>query len=167
MLIHLTRCQVAFIDNRDFPKVSHANWFALKTRSGFYAATTGRSNGKQVILLMHRLIMDAPVGVEVDHKDGNGLNNQRNNLRLCSHAQNQHNARIYKIKKSSRYKGVCYSSRSRRRSPKRWRASIAVDGKAKHIGWFLTEDEAAEAYNRSASRFYGEFARLNEIARGV
>ena len=105
---------------------------------------------------MHRVIMGlGPDGPKVDHKDGNGLNNQRENLRLASTIQNGQNRRPDK-RGSSKYKGVCWKSRR-----SHWEASIQHNGKRIHLGCFQNELEAARAYDKTALEFFGEFARIN------
>ena len=105
-------------------------------------------------ILMHRLIMNPEKGIQVDHRNHNGLDNTRKNLRLCTSSQNHGNIRnLYKTDKSkSVYKGVDWSM-----SHSRWRARIAN----KHIGRFREEIEAAKAYDRAALAMFGEFANLN------
>lgn len=165
--IILSQDQAVLIDAQDYLKVSGLKWFAARTRSGFYAATNIRKpDGKTTILMMHRLIMDAPKGREVDHKNGDTLDNRRNNLRLCSHADNMHNCKMPQRNKTSRYKGVSYSIYDSRLRRKKWSAYISVNKKTVHLGWFDNETAAAQAYNSAAIRFFGEFARLNDIERG-
>lgn len=108
---------------------------------------------------MHRLILDAPAGRDVDHANMNGLDNRRVNLRLASHSQNAANQRKCRKKTLSRYKGIYYYRRRKRP----WCAQIKVRGRNKHLGYFETEEEAALAYNRAALEHFGKFARLNQI----
>ena len=105
--------------------------------------------------LLHRLILNPAVEECVDHIDGNGLNNCRSNLRICTRAQNQRNMRAFKTNKSG-YKGV-----DARRGG--YRASIQDDGKRVYLGHFHTAEAAAFAYNQAAIARYGEFANLNEV----
>jgi hypothetical protein len=98
-----------------------------------------------------------PKGMEIDHKDGDGLNNQRSNLRLASKKQNQAN-RGAPTNNRSGYKGVSANGRGG------WRASIFVDGKTRRVGDYDTPLEAARAYNQAALAAFGEFAKLNEVA---
>jgi hypothetical protein len=110
-------------------------------------------NGKAIY--MHLEIMSAPDGMEVDHMNGNGLDNRRENLRLCTRAQNRMNS-VKRIGKSSTFKGVYWHKNCRK-----WRASLKLDGKEIHIGYFNTELEAAEAYDEKALELFGEFAKPN------
>ena len=107
----------------------------------------------------HRLITSAQKGQFVDHINGNTLDNRLENLRLCSNTQNVRNSKIPKTNTTG-YKGINYVPRN----PKKpWSARIAVNGKGKHLGYFKTKEEAALAYNKAASLYYGEFAKLNEV----
>lgn len=106
---------------------------------------------------MHWHILKVPNGMFTDHKDGDGLNNQRSNLRVCTIQQNNRNQRPRKGCSSS-YKGVCYHKQI-----KRWRAYIDVDRKRINLGCYGDELSAAKAYNQEAQNLFGEFAKLNEI----
>ncbi len=103
---------------------------------------------------MHRMIMAALPGQPVDHADGDGLNNQRHNLRLCTTSQNNYNGRKRHDGKASRFKGV-------QKKNGRWRAYIYRAGRTAHLGMFDTEEEAARAYDRMAVQLAGPFARPN------
>lgn len=107
---------------------------------------------------MHRLILGAPAGIGVDHRNGDGRDNRRLNLRLATRTQNAQNRSKNRDKTSSRYKSV-YARR--RKGP--WYAQIRIRGRNKHLGVFETEEEAALAYNRAAVEYFGEYARLNQI----
>ena len=112
---------------------------------------------------MHRMITNAPKGMDVDHINRNGLDNRKCNLRICTRSQNKGNIekpRRPKTVATSKYKGVNYKSHPDFRH-KPWRAFI----KAIHIGCFKTEAEAAKAYNEKALEHYGEFALLNDLSQ--
>lgn len=160
--ISLTKGQVAIVDESDYHLVADHQWIAalITPRNpsiGYYAV---RYVGKYR-LPMHRVILglDRYDPRMPDHRDGNGLNNTRGNLRIATSAQNRANQRKYAGCKCSRYKGVQPSVS--RKNP--WRAYIGGLGAAKmrHIGVFLTEEAAARAYDAEARRVFGEFARLN------
>ena len=106
------------------------------------------------VVLLHRLITNCPDHLEVDHKDGNGLNNSRQNLRVCTHLQNLQNRRKH-CKSSSVYKGVYWES-----AKGRWRTQIVVNGKKIRKYW-SSESDAARHYDELAAQHFGEFARLN------
>jgi hypothetical protein len=104
---------------------------------------------------MHRLLMDAPPELQVDHINGDPLDNRRSNLRLATNVQNQHNKGAWQGA-ASRFKGV-----SRTRQPDVWRATIESNGHQITIGRFRSEFEAAKAYDAQARELFGEFARTN------
>ncbi|MDR3560488.1 MAG: AP2 domain-containing protein [Negativicutes bacterium] len=142
------------IDDADYDKVKDYNWYVVKYYNTYYAyAHTGNTTIK-----IHRLIMDAKPEERYDHWDGNGLNNQRKNLRLCTNQQNAMNSRKAEGK-SSRFKGVYWHKVS-----KMWMARIGVDYKMIYLGRYNSEIEAATAYNDKAKELFGEFAKVNEIS---
>lgn len=157
--IPLTQGKVVFVDNADFEWLSRWKWCAKrrKRKNGvyWYACRTDYSGERQRTVLMHREIA-AVVGIpETDHCDGNGLNNQRFNLRPATASQNQGNQRK-SPGFSSRFKGVSWKSNKRK-----WRAQIKVARAIKHLGYFNDEISAAKAYDGAAIRAFGEFALLN------
>lgn len=101
--------------------------------------------------------MSAPPGVEVDHINGNPLDNRRHNLRLCDRSENLANTHK-RPGGTSRFKGVSWCNRD-----KKWVAHIEVRGRQKNIGGFRSEEEAAAAYNRAATEAWGEFAKVNNL----
>ena len=104
---------------------------------------------------MHRIILKAKKGQVVDHKDHNGLNNQKYNIRICTNSQNLQNKRKRK-NTLSKYKGLHPSSNN-----KKWIACICVKSKMKYLGSFNTQKQAAIAYDIAALRYYKEYALLN------
>jgi len=151
--IPLTRGLMAVIDNVDYDLISQYKWHSIFTKRGVVYAGTNvqRDGGGYRSVRMHRMITAASPGVEVDHWDGNGLNNTRKNLRCCSHSQNLQNRRAHGV---SQYLGVAFDKDIIR---KPWAATI---GK-RRLGRFATEIEAAMAYDAAALVEYGEFARPN------
>lgn len=109
---------------------------------------------------MHRVITKAPDGMYVDHINGIPWDNRKDNLRVCEPKQNSYNAKVqgFDRNKSSDYKGVCLRKDNQSRP---WRASIRKDGKLRHIGNFMTQEEAARAYDQQARLLFGKFAKLN------
>lgn len=159
--IFLTQNKIALIDDTDYEVVRHYHWYTRKTPHNYYAVTHSYRGGKRTTLAMHQLIMPCNAGQQIDHIDGNGLNNQKANLRICTHQENNWN-RHYTYG-TSKYKGVSWSRG-------KWQATIKVNNKAKFLGYFTDEKEAAAAYNEAALEYFGGFARLNtfeEIQHGV
>ena len=158
--IQLSRGLKAKVDDEDYEWLNQWKWFVHedKRSSRLYAKAHGKTvSGKRSSLSMHRLILNPPEGMETDHIDMDGLNNQRYNLRACSKQQNAHNRESY-VGSSSKYKGVHWN-----KGTKHWHAHIRVDKKLKYIGYFDNEEDAAKAYNRKATELFGEFARVNPI----
>jgi len=149
-MIPLTHGYKAIVDNKDFEELSRYNWYMDLTTSG-----PMRNGGVH----MSRQIMNAPNHLEVDHRDGNRLDMQRSNLRLCTSSQNNQNSRKRKGF-SSKYKGVSFFP-----GDKTWRANIAIQGILGQVklrlGKFTIEEEAARAYDKAARYHFGEFAALN------
>jgi hypothetical protein len=155
--IPLTRGQFAIVDDDDFEWLSQWKWHAQPNESrGFYA---NRHDDQGRLVAMHRLINDTPEGFVTDHRDGNGLNNRRSNLRTATQLQNMMN-RHGKRGGTSRHKGVWADNSPRNRKP--WRAAIRVNGRLKYLGRFHTEDEAGAAYAAAAAEHFGEFARTTK-----
>lgn len=153
-LIPLTKGKFAIIDEEDDNKISGYNWTVLECPNASYARANSQVNKKSTTILMHRLIMKAQKGQEIDHINHNGLDNRKCNLRFCTHSQNQMNRRIQK--KTSEYKGVHWD-----RVTKRWQSAIKQNQKLIFLGRFANKKEAAMAYDEAASKLFGEFACLN------
>ncbi len=150
-LILLTQGQFAIVDDADYDWLNQWKWCALKRRATFYAGRNIGGRCNQRLVLMHREIMNAQNGQEIDHKEGNGLNNQRKNLRFCTHSQNMMNSR--KQKGTSRFKGIYWNKQKQK-----WRAMITIDHKRIHLGYFVSEKQAAKIYQKAANEYFGEFA---------
>lgn len=161
--IELTQGKVAKVDDADFEVLSRHKWKALRTKTNWYAARTlWFSHTKCEAILMHRFLLGLKRGDrrEGDHRDGDGLNNQRFNLRVSTKKQNRRNSRGRRDRRGSRYKGVAPSGRQ----AKPWVARITINGKHHHLGSFFTEEAAALTYNFAAQNKFGEFANLNQVA---
>lgn len=147
--IPLTRGLVALIDDEDYAAVSKFKWHAQWSRRTFYAKR--RDGDKHVAL--HQILI--PGVLQIDHRDGNGLNNQRSNLRSATAGENSRNRGPNK-NNASGWKGVSWYKAGRK-----WRATIYVQGKNRLLGSFDDSVEAAKAYDAAARELHGQFARLN------
>ena len=140
------------VDDEDYERVSKYYWTLAKRGKHYYAKNHS-------IGYLHRLILNPPRTKLIDHINCNGLDNRKENLRLCNHSQNKCN-RERNFQNKSGYKGV-YRSDTKE---VKWNARISFGNiKSKHIGIFKTKKEAALAYNEAAKRYHGEYAKLNEI----
>jgi hypothetical protein len=141
-------------DEVDHDAVMRVKWYAVRSKRTYYAETARYFISGRRVRGMHHLIMQPPQGMVVDHVNGNGLDNRRANLRICTPNQNRRNTRSYTG--SSRYKGVAFHKRDRR-----WAAHICANGRDIWLGYHKTEEGAALAYNAAAVRYHGNFAALN------
>lgn len=149
---------VAQVDDEDYEYLSQFRWYPLNLKQTTYAKRKIYHDGIQETIMMHREIMKTPKGMEVDHRDRNGLNNQKSNLRNCTRSQNMMNRETPEVS-SSKYRGVMWVLKR-----KKWKvkACIKTNGVSKHIGYFdVDEEAAARAYDREAMIRHGEFAQLN------
>lgn len=158
--VELTRGYKTKVSLADRERVGRFKWLASGGDEP-YAARHHRVSGSQITILLHRFLVDASPGEEVDHINGDRMDNRAENLRVCSHQENSQNTRI-PSHNTSGFKGVCRSSNG-----KRWRAYIVMDGKQSHLGTFDTPEEAARRYDKSAVANFGRFARLNFAVLGV
>jgi len=156
--ISLSQGKVARVDEEQFEWLNAWKWCAHKGRNTWYAVRRDYSGDKPKMVSMHRLLLGPPPGMETDHRNGDGLDNRRSNLRACTRRQNQMNKRK-QTGCMGRFKGVCWS-----RPKRKWWAYIKISGKQCSLGYFDDDREAALAYNAAALEHFGEFARLNEIA---
>jgi len=160
--ITLSQGFFAVVDAEDVPRLGSFSWFIYRPSASdrlIYAVRKVRTGvGRYTKRLMHRDVLVMSDNFEVDHKNGNGLDNRKENLRPATASQNQANARQHVDAGYSQYKGVTFHKITRR-----WQASVQCNKKRRFFGGFKTEKEAAEAYNKEAAKVFGEYARLNEI----
>lgn len=157
-LIELTKGHAAIVDDDDYEGLSIFRWCVANKNGKLYAVRGRRkSDGPGTVhISMHREIFGHPAGQDIDHINGNGLDNRRENLRACSHADNQksNSKRIAYGGRptASKFKGVHWHNKN-----KKWCAKLAN----KYIGSFASEEDAALAYDSAACSTYGEFAKTN------
>lgn len=150
-----SKFSVAIIDKEDLDKIKKYRWSVMKGNNTLYAQAKYKNGGRTTYLLMHRLIMDAKKGQEVDHRYRHGLDNRKENLRLCTRQQNRFNSKSQKGC-TSLYKGVSWHE-----ATKKWQVYLCVDYKNKNLGSFDSQEDAAIRYDEAAKKNHGKFARLN------
>jgi hypothetical protein len=151
----------AIIDDIDFDFLNQFTWYIRKSKNVMYAKAIVLIDGSLKHIDMHRMIIkNLDTTKEIDHHNGDGLDNRRNNLRVCTHSQNIMNSpKSIRLKgTTSKYKGVCWATRERK-----WVAHIRKDYVLKYLGRFDDEVEAAKAYNIAAKSLHGEYANINII----
>lgn len=154
--VPLTKGYEAVIDAADVHLVNMWNWRVEIKGSTIYATRNQRFEGKMIGVRMHRHIMGYPPGLEIDHKNGDGLDNRRSvNLRTATTSQNQHNQKI-RIDNASGLKGVNWENRR-----SKWRAQIKLNRKMHHLGYFETPEQAHAAYCDASARLHSEFGRTS------
>ena len=152
--IPLTQGKFTLVDDEDFERASNYKWFRDRATYTSYATRNIGTRPNKSKQRMHRLIMQAKKGQQIDHINGNGLDNRRCNLRFCTNSQNQMNARP--MGGSSKYKGVSWNKKGNK-----WYSAIRFNYKQIHLGVFVSETLAAKAYDSKAKELFGEFAYLN------
>tara|TARA_R110000851_G_scaffold130233_1_gene263723 strand:+ start:944 stop:1768 length:825 start_codon:yes stop_codon:yes gene_type:complete len=162
--IPLSQNKVALVSPEDYHFLIQHKWCAQAAKHNHYAVRTAPNpdtKSKYKSIKMHRVILARMVGCDLlktehcDHINGNGLDNRRENLRICTHAENQRNSRS-RGGSSSQYKGVYW-----RRDTEKWHSAIWMDGKPHYLGIFTSEIEAAKAYDAVALKHFGRFAKPN------
>lgn len=149
----MNRGRFALVDDEDFDRVSKIHWFV--NDNGY--AMAGGFHGMPTRARMHRFILGKKAGKYTDHINGDKLDNQRANLRVCTNAQNMRNIPPKK-QNTSGFKGVTWQE-----DCKRWKAQIKVNYKNIHIGIFKIKEDAARAYNEAALKYFGKFAWINTV----
>jgi len=156
--ISLTQGKFALIDDEMHEWLNQWKWYARISGNTYYATrNSSRKNGKRKIIFMHREITKSLPSQYVDHKNGNGLDNQLNNLRTCNKQQNHFNQKTNK-NNTSGFKGVIWHKQLNK-----WQSRICVNRKRIYLGHFNNIIDAAKAYNEAAMKYFGEFALLNDV----
>jgi hypothetical protein len=154
--IYLGDGQFTILDQRDYYNLSKFQWYIKGSFGKFYAARNYKYDFRQTkTVSMHREIMIAPKGLLVDHRNRNGLDNRRANLRLATYSENNCN-KLKRKNTSSRFIGVCFNKQNQR-----WGAHIQHGGGKIFLGYFDSETDAGKAYDEAAKKYHGEFACLN------
>ena len=153
--IPLTKGEFALVDYQDFLEFRKHKWTLKETKFKKYAYRQYKQDGRMVQVLLHRAITNCPQGMAVDHKNRNGLDNRRNNLRVCTQSQNLANISSHSDRKYPLPKGVGYKAH-RKANP--YFAQIMCDGKRIFLGAFPTVEAASTAYQEKAKELFGEFA---------
>jgi len=141
-IIKLTKNQFAQVDDSDFKELNKHKWYC--TSAGYAVREV-----KGKTLLMHRVLLDAQKPFDVDHIDGNPLNNQRENIRIVTHAQNTQQRVHLNKNNSSGVTGICWWKRDGK-----WRARIYVNGKEIHLGLFAKKEDAITARKDAEKKYY-------------
>lgn len=151
--IPLTRSKFAIIDDEDFDRVNKFKWHYVGNGTAAHRVYKGE------YIYMHRLIMNTPPGLEVDHINHNKLDNRKSNLRNCTRGENSRNTRI-RSDNTLGYKGIRFEKRNTKR---KWVATIWVNGVNKFLGSYERKKDAVLAYNEGARKYHGKFAYLNKL----
>lgn len=160
--LKITCGYAALVDDEDFEELSKYNWQACPRGKTVYVKRYATVNGKETTVQMHRQILDAKKGEVIDHKNRNGLDNRRDNIRKVTRSQNQFNREV-KHGTDSKYRGVKISNKGRTKNI-RWQAYIKINYKTIHLGIHDTEIQAAQAFNRAVIVYkLDKFCPLNVI----
>lgn len=155
--IPLTQGHEVLVDEDDYEVLAKLKWHASANRNGnVYACRDVKIDGIKMRLKMHRVIMDAPSDLLVDHINHNSLDNRKSNLRICTKSENMRNRSGACRGASSSYLGVAWCAEGNC-----WQVGINVDGKRRALGRYNSEIEAAKVYDRAARKFFGAFASPN------
>ena len=152
-MYHKGEIRYAYIDRKNINKVIDYRWYM--DSNGYIATNLPNIGNKHRILLLHRLIMNTPEGMDTDHKNDKRNFNIEENLRICTRSQNEGNT-CKRKNNSSGYKGVTWFKRD-----KKWKAQIVMNYKNTHLGYFDSKEIAAKAYDKAAIKYHGKFAQIN------
>lgn len=151
--IELTQNKYVLVDDEDFEELNLHKWCVINIKNTFYACRSLwiKTEKRRKMVYMHRFIMNCPDDKLIDHKDGNGLNNQKENLRICTRSQNGGNSKIRKDNTSG-IKGVRFKKHSNK-----WVANIKINNKIKFLGSFTDINDAKKAYDKAAKKHFRQF----------
>lgn len=161
--IVLSKGQICVVDDDDYNRLMQFNWRPFITKHNIYASASMKVDGKHKSVFMHRFILNlTDKNIIIDHKDGNGLNNQKSNLRKCNFSENNINTTSHKGS-SSKYVGVSYCEHPYRK--KKWSADMQINGNTIRLGRYKTEEEAAIVRDQYIINNNLLFPKLNILVR--
>ena len=139
--IPISQGKYAIVDDADFEWLSKYRWYCCWSphKKTYYAQTSVKIDSKHKCVFMHRMILNAPKGKQTDHENGKGYDNRRENIKICTASENQHNQ--HAVRGRSKYHGVSWNKAS-----SKWRAKIMYNGTSYYLGLFDLESDAANAY---------------------
>lgn len=149
----------ALVDDEDYERINKWKWYPNK--AGYAVRDIHTIGYQKLTLRMHREILRYVGGKEIDHKNAHKLDNQKNNLRICTHRENLMNKRIQSNNKSG-FKGV-----SLHKNTGLWVTQLSIKGKRRFVKYYKHKLDAAKAYNEVAKEYFGEYAHLNIIKEVV
>lgn len=158
--VKLSNGMEALVDEEDYDFINQYRWYGLLgyAAHGFYtlgSSSKEKPHGIVRTYYMHQLILKAPKGFQVDHINGNRLDNRKSNLRICTPGQNIIN-KSKQTNNTSNYKGV-----TRQKASRKWQAIIGFNRRKLHLGFYQNKIHAAMAYDMAAKDLHGEFVNLN------
>ncbi len=142
----------AIVDDEDYEWLNQYKWCAVRDRGTFYATRTDRTSGKKVNVRMHREIVKVKQGFQIDHLNGNGLDNQKLNLRICTNAQNQWNRHPLPL-----FGGIWWD-----KERKRFRIVMRHNGKKRYLGQYKKKSEASKAYQKAAEERRRKYIEITD-----
>lgn len=146
------------VDREDYKYLSTMKWYAYYSSNSMKIYTYTKKSDRSRIVWLHRLLVNCPKGMVVDHINGNGLDNRKRNLRICTREQNSLNIGKSDTPATSKYIGVYYNKSC---PSKPWKASISINNKTVNLGQFSLESDAAKFRDKIALQIRGKYARLN------
>lgn len=157
-LLKLTKGKQALLDDQDYDWAKQFKWCAVHSGNTYYVQRRPGPEGKQLTLILHRELLRLIKGDkrEIDHINGNGLDNRRINLRICSHRENTLNKNKKNSHSSSKFKGVSWDKQHGK-----WHSQLWDGEKNIHLGRYHSELEAAQAYDVAAKKYFGDYAKTN------
>ena len=159
-VISLTQDKVALVDDEDYERLNQFKWYARWNNQRFYACRKIKTSNGQKIEHMHRVIAITPHGLDTDHKNGDSLDNQKDNLRWASRAQNMQNQKYPARNNKLGIKGVSLKCR-------KFEAKIKLNGKNIRLGLFTVLGDADSAYREAEDKHYGVFSRNSKLANAM